>query len=26
LSILKKMGVLERIGGRKEGKWLINKH
>lgn len=23
LSILKKMGVLERIGGRKEGKWLI---
>ena len=26
LSILKKMGVLERIGGRKEGKWLITKH
>ena len=25
LSILKKMGVLERIGGRKEGKWLITK-
>ena len=26
LSILKKMGILERIGGRKEGKWLITKH
>ena len=25
LSILKKMGILERIGGRKEGKWLITK-
>ena len=23
LSILKKAGILERTGGRKEGKWLI---
>ena len=26
LSILKKAGFIQRIGGRKEGKWLITKH
>ncbi len=26
LSVLKKAGIIQRTGGRKEGKWLITKH